>query len=204
MKDNRKGVITEAIVILFVLVLLITTGGFLVGNVVANVRSLNTAKTDSILEIGSIEKMLQEISDKVAGERKPVLQPREMNPSAAGKKAEVKLVRFFEAGKDIPAPKERVYGNQFAPQSRYIYTEINYKNSNYQVADAEIRVTIQYYNAKNEMIAERRGTARPKKEWPSAFFIVGWGEPGQWRADQYMVRVILDGQPVGDYRFSIK
>ena len=211
MNGSRKSVIREAAIVAMVAVVLFSIGGYLIHNVVVGIRSLNTEKLDIDADSVSVslEKAVHDIVDKVTLFAQSFSQPNPPGtavPAAADRKAEVKQVRFFETGKVIPVPKDRKYSERFSEQARYIYTEVTYKNNNYKVQDTEIPITAQYLDAAGKVIAEKKGVARPKKEWAGALYIMSAGQeqPGKWVKGQYSVKIFIDEEFIGDYTFSVE
>lgn len=218
MEGNRRAIAREIVVVLVVIALVLTTGGYLIGNVAAGLRALGEEQTAGEASPGplfaDLEQKLRELSgrffpDQKAPEPQKPPATKAPEPPAPGTQArqfaEVKQVRFFEGGSDIPASKDRQYRARFSPQSRYIYAELNYKNVNHKVRDAEFAVMFQYLDDNGRLIASPAGKARPKKEWESASYAIGWGgSSGAWRTGTYTVRVIVAGEFVGEYRFAVE
>lgn len=214
MKDNRKGIVREAAGILVVVVLLAMAGGCLVRNVYVGLAAFEAAEGGGSF-FDDIERSLQAWTDSIFAKRPPP-QPAApavpaAAPAAAGKrqtaavKAEISQVRFFEAGKEIPAIKDRNYSGQFSRQARRVYCEVTYKNNSYKVADAKIAVAVQCYNAAGKPLGERKGFIKPRKEWATANFTVHWGadEPGFWRPGRYTVKISLEGEPAEEHAFRV-
>lgn len=215
MDGNRRSITKEVVGILLVVAVLLTVGGCLVRNVVVGLRSLDTAKSEPAPGLGDLEKSLRswvdglfpqkQASAPASSPQPAAAPPSGSKPAAVAAKIEIQQVRFFEAGKDIPAIKDRVYKSQFTKEARHIYCEVTYKNNNYKVADSEVSVVVQAYNASERMIGERKGVLRPRKEWATANFTANWGndEPGYWQPGRYKVKIALEGVPAGEYTFRV-
>lgn len=213
MDGNRQLIKKELVAVVLIVAVLLTVGGCLVGNVVGSLRALDTANSEPAPGLGDLEKSLRSWVDSLVPQKQstapaaePAAPPPSGKPAAAAVKAEIQQVRFFEAGKDVPALKDRSYASRFNKQARHIYCEVVYKNNNYKVADSEFSAVIQAYNAAGQLIGERKGVLRPRKEWATANFTANWGndEPGYWQAGRYTVKIILEGQPAGEYTFRVE
>jgi hypothetical protein len=213
MDGNRQPIMKELVAVVLVVALLLTVGGCLVGNVVSSLRALDTAEAEPAPGLGDIEKSLQSWIDGLFPQKKatPPAQPAAppadgSKPKAGAAKAEIQKVRFFEAGKEVPALKDRDYDDAFDRKARHIYCEVVYKNNGYKVADSEFPVVVQAYNAAGKMIGERKGTLKPRKEWATANFTANWGndDPGFWQPGRYTVKIAFEGVQVGEYGFRVE
>lgn len=216
MNNNKQSILKEVVVVLLLAAALLGTGAWLIGNVVAAVRSFDTGQVQSGPSIGDFEKALKELIGKILPAEKksppPSPSPAPAAPAApkpestVKKKAEVTGVKFYEAAKEGAALRERVYNTRFKASSRYIFTEISYKNGNYKVAEADIPIVIQYHGPDGRMVGELKRAARPKIDWPSALYASGWtpDTPGAWQPGQYTVKLSVDGEFVGEYKFVIE
>ncbi len=226
MDNNRAAIMKELVVIIVVVALLAAAAGFLIRNVVVAVRSLDGMETSAdfnfSLDVGDFEKAFRDLAAKYlpaeskktpAAPAPPAAAPQPAapagqakQPAAENKKGEVTTVRFFEAGKDVPQPQARRYAVQFSRQARNIYFEIAYKNNGFRVADAIIPLEIRCIDTAGQTVAELKTAAKPKKEWATAVYTNVLGPPatGAWSSGQYTVKVFFDGDPIGDYKFTIE
>ena len=219
MNHNRQGITKEVVIVILLTAAILATGGLLVANVVAAVRSLDGAQAERGPTAGDFEKALKDIAGKILPAEKKTAAPPPAPaapaiPAAPGdaktaapaaKKAEVKGVKFYEAPREGVPANQRSYNTRFS-RPRYIFTEISYKNNSHQVADAEIPLIIRYHDPAGQMVGEIRRTAQPKKEWASALFASGWGPaaPAQWQPGQYTVKLYVEGDFIGDFTFTIE
>jgi hypothetical protein len=216
MNGTGKGShMTDAIVIALFITFLIG-GGFYAWRAVIDLSALDFGKSDLTVELQKWEKSvtnkIESLIDRMDPKTKESAKPADPAavPSVSGsketvRKAEIKTIKFYEAGKEIPAVKSRSYATQFTRQARMIYVEISYKNNNYKVTDATLPVILQYYDPSGRMMTELKAAAQPKKDWASAIYTRGWGpvEGTPWQAGTYTVKVILDGEAAGEAKFDI-
>jgi hypothetical protein len=193
---------------MFVLLAFLVTGGFLVRNVVLNLQTLDMAKFDLDAEFQGFEQKINDAFATITGFTWTKSAPSIIAPDPAKNSAiaiEVTSVRFFEA-QNAPAAKDRSYKTVFPRNSRIIYTEIGYKNNRYKIADAEITVRIEFHGLNSQKPTIIHGISRPKKEWASVLFILRWPPPesGLWKADQYTVKIFLEGKLAAEHKFEIK
>ena len=214
MDTKPRSVKKEVTILLIIVMLFWSTLGLLVHNVIISVQALEAEKGEVTLDLGEVDKAFKEIAAMVMGKAEALTQLTKPSkpipaqtpvPAAPDKSAEVKQIRFFESGRDIPPAKERKYSEQFSSQSRFIITEITYKNNNYQVQDSEIPITVHVLDAAGQLVVEKKGMARPKKDWASATYIISAGDPqpGWWKAGKYTVRVSFNGNHAGDYSIRV-
>jgi len=220
MDKNRAAITRELVVIVLVVALLLTAAGFLVSNVVTAVRALDGAETSAgdafSFEVGDVEKALRDLAGKILPADAPKSQPPAPAAPAApadrakqpgeNKKAAVTSVRFFEAGKDIPRTQARQYAAQFSPQARYVYVEIGVKHNRYKIADSTLQFAVQCFDPAGSKTDERKLSAKAGKETASGFVALPLdaAKAGGWKAGQYTVKVFLDGENIGEYKFAIQ
>lgn len=199
MEAKKRALYTDVVAVLLVLLFITGVGGYLLYNVLRNSQLTEKDNTSWSIhvswDLGDLKNLTDQFNQLQSGD-----------PSAWGKKHEVKAIRMFAAGRDIPAVKERKYNNQFAQQDvQYIYTEINYYNAFYKLKDGEINIVVQYYNSDGSLLAENKRTAHPKKNWASALFVdkYGYEERGQWQPGNYTIKVFIEGDFAGEYPFEI-
>lgn len=212
MKGTSKGGMIGDFVIIGLFALFLIWGGYHAFQAVTSLSGVDVGKLDGSVNTGQWEKAIKEKIEGLfgSGQKKPAPPVAQTVPGAGPKvpvkKAEVKTVKIFEAGKEIPAVKSRVYATQFTPQARIIYVEIGYKNNNYQIADASVPLAIQYLGPSGQLLTEMKVTAQPKKDWASAIYTRGWGPEtgGAWALGTYTIKVSLDGEPGGEFKFEIR
>ena len=216
MNKTGKGLkLSDAIVIMLFIAFLLG-GGYYSLRALQNLSAMDFGKTDMTVELQQWEKLLaNRINDAVDNLKAkteelttpavPAATPATSGLKESVKKAELKNIKLYEAGKEIPAVKARSYSAQFSRQARLVYVEISYKNNNYKISDSVLPVTIQYYGPSGQILAELKATAQPKKDWASAIYTRGWGPPEgtPWQAGTYIVKVILDGETAGETKFDI-
>ena len=221
MNANGKGSWVSDFIVIVVFVVFLFWGGYHAWQAVETLIGSEPAKIEPIkvenpFDFTQWEKSIKDKIDSLLGNDKPkpqkpalspgtVLDPKP-GPAGAVKKVEIKSINLFEAGKEIPAVKSRVYMNKFTPQARLIYVEINYKNNSYQVADSTVPLVIQYFGPSGQMLTEMKVTAQPKKEWASAFYTRGWSPPEgtSGPVGAYTVQVPGDGEQAGDVTFEVR
>jgi len=218
MDNPSKSSSLGDIIILSVFIVFLVWGGFQVKNAIVTLISTDIGqvekhdKVEIAREIDNLGKSITESVDKFMSGNKtdgpkstPAGNPKAPAP-ATGKILEVRSVKFFEAGKDVPALRSRTYNTQFSPQSRIIYTEIYYKHNNFKVSESKVPVNIQIFNASGQRVYNFDGFAQPKIDWDTAAYTRGWSPPdsGVWPIGIYTVKVTAEEQPIGEYKFEIK
>lgn len=212
MSGTSKGSLVSDFIVIGLFVLFLAWGGYHAFQAVATLSGVDVSKIEDSLDTGKWQKAIQDKINGLIGsaQKKPTPPVAQTvpggGPKTPAKKAEVKAVKIFEAGKEIPAVKARVYATQFSPQARQIYAEISYTNNNYQIADASVPLVIQYLGPSGQLLTEMKVTAQPKKEWASAIYTRGWGPEtgGAWAPGTYTIKVSLDGESGGEFKFEIR
>jgi hypothetical protein len=118
-------------------------------------------------------------------------------------KIEVQQIRFFESGSKAGPIESRTYTKRFpANTTRYVYTEITYRNKLYRIAGSSNRVIIQYSGAFDQQL---KGVISPYKEADTGLYWrgMGWTEAGKWPKGTFTVTVFLEGKQVGKAGFEI-
>ena len=116
---------------------------------------------------------------------------------------ELRRVRFFESGKEMPDLERRTYAARFSREStRYIYTEIDYDNKLYRIARKTCRVTI-HYSVFDQDLA---GTIELDSGARNGIYSrgMGYSEAGKWPVGSYSVTVYLDGRKIGQAQFVVE
>jgi hypothetical protein len=213
MDDNRSAIIKELIALLLVAALLFTAAGFALRNVIVAVRALDGAPAAADdFSLDAARQALRDLGAKLlpaSGPTPPSAAPQPAAPAGqaapAAQKGEVTAVRFFAADK-LPPLAERRYADQFTRPSGNIYIQISFKNNSHKIADASIPLIIRHIDPAGRMAAEIKKTAEPKKEWASASFATALTayKPGAWPAGRHTVKILFDGEPAGEYSFTIQ
>ncbi len=118
----------------------------------------------------------------------------------------IENIRFFEAGYTVPSEENLYYKDSFPrSSSRYIYCRIDYKNNLYQTREHNVRIVWQYYNPDASFSGQVESDITVYPEWYSNWTYHGWGwdEPGNWPIGTYTVKILADGEYIGEKRFSI-
>jgi len=118
-------------------------------------------------------------------------------------KIDLEHIKFFESDFKAKQVGLRKYETRFSKDTtRYIFTEIKYKNKLYRVADSSNPVIIEYSGAFNQQL---KGIIRPYKEAETGLYWrgMGWAQPGKWPTGSYTVTIYVEGQKVGNSRFEI-
>jgi tetratricopeptide (TPR) repeat protein len=127
-------------------------------------------------------------------------------PLSMIRRAEIKSIRLFEVDGAIPAVTARKYRNQFERQSRRVFVEVHYRNLNFRIADVTMPLVIRYYGPSGALLHEIVSSTSPKKEYESAITSLGWRSEveGGWPPGRYLVKVMLDGEPVQEVSFEVR
>ncbi|MDZ4673915.1 MAG: toll/interleukin-1 receptor domain-containing protein [Gemmatimonadota bacterium] len=96
-------------------------------------------------------------------------------------------VRFFEAGKEMPATGAREHATRFAAgASRYIYVQLDLEHG---VSPREVRVpiTCTITDAEGAVLTTMTATGRIQPEWTGSNWASGWGTEGggTWQSGRY-------------------
>lgn len=132
----------------------------------------------------------QEIKDKLLNQTKV--------------KLDLLSIRFFEAGSKAQPIGHRSYKARFhGTSTRYIHTEIRYKNKLYGISGSNSMVMIEYKGAFSQQL---KGTISLMKETQDGFYSrgMGWTEPGKWPPGKFTVKVVVNGQELGESQFEIQ
>lgn len=113
---------------------------------------------------------------------------------------------FYEGGKSTLDYNKRVYKDRF-PQSttRYVYSEVNFKNLLYGVRNHSHIVKFRYLKPDGSLFWEHKVNMTAKSSW-STFYQssgCGWQTPGKWSVGTYTVEVWVDGEFLTKAYFSI-
>ncbi|MDD5613821.1 MAG: ankyrin repeat domain-containing protein [Candidatus Omnitrophica bacterium] len=115
-------------------------------------------------------------------------------------------IRFFEGGDEIAQDQDLYYTDNFPrSSSRYIYCQIDYKNHLYNSQEHNVNFVFQYYNPDGSFRGQSETYTAVYPEWPSSWAYHGWGwsDPGNWPIGTYTVKVLANGEYLGEKKFSI-
>lgn len=110
-------------------------------------------------------------------------------------KLEITSIRFFAAGSRAVPSDQRKFSSRFSLDStRYIYTEIKFKNKLFRVGDASIAITIEYTAKNGSFRQQLKGVIQTGSDTKDGMYSrgVGWTEPGKWPPGMYTVSVYFD------------
>jgi serine/threonine protein kinase len=121
-------------------------------------------------------------------------------------KIQLQTIKFFESGSRAEPLDRRQYGKRFSKETtRYIFTEIKYKNNLYGIAPSSNPVAVQYNHSEGAFKHQLKGIISPLKEAEDGIYSrgMGWTDAGKWPAGTYSVTVYIDGNEAGTSRFEI-
>jgi serine/threonine protein kinase len=118
----------------------------------------------------------------------------------------LQTIKFFESGSRAGPLNRRQYSKRFSKQTtRYIFTEINYKNNLYGIAPSSNPVTVEYNHSEGAFNHQLKGIISPLQEARDGIYWrgMGWTDAGKWPAGMYSVTVYINGKEAGKSRFEI-
>jgi len=118
----------------------------------------------------------------------------------------LRSIKFFESGYEFPPSDEIHYRNSFAKETtRYIRTEITFKNKFYGIRDVEVPIVFKYYKPDGSLFGDIPEKFLVKKDLLEADYTTGWGwrEPGNWTTGTYTVKIYLDNEYAGEEKLVI-
>jgi serine/threonine protein kinase len=121
-------------------------------------------------------------------------------------KLEVQQIKFFESGAAAEQVGQRNYSTRFSAETtRYIYTEIKYKNRLYTIAPSTNRVLLQYNGPAGFGSVPLKGVIQSLQEAEDGIYWrgMGWPTPGKWLPGTYTVTVTIEDQKVGQSQFQV-
>lgn len=121
-------------------------------------------------------------------------------------KIQLQTIKFFESGSRAEPLDRRQYSKRFSKETtRYIFTEINYKNNLYGIAPSSNPVVVEYNHSEGAFKHQLKGVISPLQEARDGIYWrgMGWTDAGKWPAGAYSVTVYIDGSEVGKSRFEI-
>jgi len=121
-------------------------------------------------------------------------------------KIDVQEINFFESGLKALPVGQRSYKNRFPREtSRYIYTEIKYKNKLYGISDSTSRVRLEYKGGSNFGTINLKGMIESVQEAEEGIYWrgMGWPDAGKWPTGSYTVSLYIEDQKVNQAQFEI-
>lgn len=143
----------------------------------------------------------------------PPMSTPAVGPGATGTAAEtipslnatVTELRFFEAGRDMPAFEERAYARRFASTtSRFIYYELNLSHPAPGLR-VPFEVKAVYIKPDGEVFGRFSLQTRLEADWTWSWHAKGWGweDAGHWPLSEYGVEIWVDDELVARGAFAI-
>ncbi|MEM7564450.1 MAG: hypothetical protein AAF353_15585 [Pseudomonadota bacterium] len=130
--------------------------------------------------------------------------------TSRSEKVEFDRMGFYEAGPDDSAPEDwndsRVKNHFKKSSTRYVFTMINLKNLQWQLADQSVKIHIRYYHSDGRLYGDPVIEYDIPSNWEYAELWNGWGwdDPGNWPEDHYRVELWLDNrEKIGESFFTI-
>jgi len=121
-------------------------------------------------------------------------------------KIEVVHMKFFESGPKAHPVSQRRYNTRFSRETtRYVYTEIKYKNKLYKISISTIRVMLEYSGGGGFGSYQLKGLIQSLQEAQDGIYSrgMGWPQAGKWPAGTYTVTVYIEDKQLGQSRFEI-
>ncbi|MFQ6069998.1 MAG: hypothetical protein ACE5LC_05665 [Candidatus Aminicenantales bacterium] len=118
----------------------------------------------------------------------------------------VTSIRFFEGGFTSQPKEERVYTSRFPISStRFVKCQLDVVNKLYKVKEHAHNVVWKYYYPDGSFMGEVKNDLIIEPAWYTSWISRGWGwkEPGTWEPGTYSTRVFIDGQIVGEKKFTV-
>jgi serine/threonine protein kinase len=121
-------------------------------------------------------------------------------------KIELVHIKFFESGPKAHPVSQRRYNTRFSRETtRYVYTEIKYKNKLYKISISTIRVVLEYSGGGGFGSYQLKGLIQSLQEAEDGVYSrgMGWPQAGKWPAGTYTVTVYIEDKQLGQSRFEI-
>lgn len=121
-------------------------------------------------------------------------------------KIELVHIKFFESGPKAHPVSQRRYNTRFSRETtRYVYTEIKYKNKLYKISISTIRVMLEYSGGGGFGSYQLKGLIQSLQEAQDGIYSrgMGWPQAGKWPAGTYTVTVYIEDKQLGQSRFEI-
>jgi serine/threonine protein kinase len=123
-------------------------------------------------------------------------------------KIELVHIKFFESGTaKAQAVGQRQFNTRFPRETtRFVITEIKYKNKLYQISDSTSRVVLEYSSSSGGFGSYPiKGVIESLTDAEDGIYSVGMGWPqvGKWLVGTYTVSVSIDDKRLGQSTFEI-
>jgi serine/threonine protein kinase len=121
-------------------------------------------------------------------------------------KIELVHIKFFESGPKAQPMGQRKYSTRFSRETtRYVFTEIKYKNKLYRISSSTIRVVLEYSGSGGFGTHQLKGLIQSLQEAADGIYSrgMGWPQAGKWPAGTYTVTVYVEDKQPGQSRFEI-
>lgn len=121
-------------------------------------------------------------------------------------KIELVHIKFFESGVKAQPVGQRQFNTRFSRETtRYVFTEIKYKNKLYRISNSTTRVVLEYSGTGGFGSHQLKGLIQSLQEAEDGIYSrgMGWPQAGKWPAGTYTVTVYLEDKQVGQSPFEI-
>ncbi len=122
-------------------------------------------------------------------------------------KIELVHIKFFESGTaKAQAVGQRQFNTRFPRETtRFVITEIKYKNKLYQIADSTSRVVLEYSSGGVFGSHPIQGIIESLTDAEDGVYSrgMGWPQAGKWQVGTYTVSVTIDDKRLGQSTFEI-
>ena len=122
-------------------------------------------------------------------------------------KIELVHIKFFEsATARAQALEQRQFNTRFSKETtRYVFTEIKYKNKLYKISSSTVGVVLEYSGTGGFGSHQLKGLIESLQEAEDAVYSrgMGWSQAGKWPAGTYTVTIYIEDKQVGQSRFEI-
>jgi serine/threonine protein kinase len=121
-------------------------------------------------------------------------------------KIELQHIKFFESGLKAQPVGQRKFNTRFSKEiTRYVFTEIKYKNKLYRISSTTIRVVLEYSGTGGFGSHQLRGLINSLQEAEDGVYSrgMGWPQAGKWPAGTYTVTVYIEDKKLGQSQFEI-
>jgi serine/threonine protein kinase len=121
-------------------------------------------------------------------------------------KIELVHIKFFESGARAQPVGQRKFNTRFSKETtRYVHTEIKYRNKLYRISSSTIRVVLEYSGSGGFGSYQLKGLIQSLQEAQDGVYSrgMGWSQAGKWPAGIYTVTVYVEDKQLGQSRFEI-
>ena len=121
-------------------------------------------------------------------------------------KIELVHIKFFESGPKAKPIGQRQFNSRFSKETtRYVHTEIKYRNKLYGISNSSIRVVLEYSGSGGFGSYKLKGLIQSLQEAKDGIYSrgMGWPQAGKWPAGTYTVTVYVEDKQLGQSRFEI-